>query len=255
MTYRFYDMHCHIDHIADAESVLSHAHELGCAFLCTPVTPRESKLAEERFAAHPNVQVAYGLHPWWISGDDDQAVVIAEAVRDVRHARFIGEIGLDFSKAHLPMRGAQVEAFGWMLQALAEHQHAGRVLSLHAVKSAGLVLDMLERFDLTSSATCIFHWFSGTSDELGRARALGCSFSVSERMLATKRGREYARIIPEECLLLETDAPPTFDTSYPAEKMLASLEAIIEQLATIRGTNRHSLAARIAERSSELLGI
>ena len=36
---------------------------------------------------------------------------------------------------------------------------------------------------------------------------MGCLFSVNEFMLATRRGRAYARQIPTGQLLLETDLP------------------------------------------------
>lgn len=38
-----------------------------------------------------------------------------------------------------------------------------------------------------------------------------CYFSVNERMLGTKRGREYARQIPLDKLLIETNARENLD--------------------------------------------
>ena len=101
----------------------------------------------------------------------------------------------------------------------------------------------------------MLHWFSGTSDELARARRLGCYFSVSEHMLASKRGREYARVVPEERLLLETDAPPGLDAPYSAGELRASLEAALSRIAEIRGVEREALRDRVTRTRAHLLGM
>ena len=80
----------------------------------------------------------------------------------------------------------------------------------------------------------IFHWFSGTSDELVRARNAGCYFSVNERMLASKRGREYTRQIPLDRLLLETDAPAEPNTETSAQSLIRSLTRTSERIASLK---------------------
>ena len=115
---------------------------------------------------------------------------------------------------------------------------AGRVISIHAVRSAGTVLDVFESHGLLiqnpDSPVIIFHWFSGTSDELVRARNAGCYFSVNERMLASKRGREYARQIPLDRLLLETDAPGEPNTETSAQSLIRSLTRTSERIASLK---------------------
>ena len=82
------------------------------------------------------------------------------------------------------------------------------------------------------SPAIIFHWFSGTSDELVRARDADCYFSVNERMLASKRGREYARQIPLDRLLLETDAPAEANAETSAQSLIRSLIRTSERIAS-----------------------
>ena len=57
---------------------------------------------------------------------------------------------------------------------------------------------------------------------------------MNERMLATKRGREYARQIPLDRLLLETDAPaqPQADTS--AQQLITSLKSVSRHIAELK---------------------
>ena len=72
------------------------------------------------------------------------------------------------------------------------------------------------------------------SDELVRARNAGCYFSVNERMLATKRGREYARQIPLDRQLLETDAPAEPNTETSAQSLIKSLARTSMRIASLK---------------------
>lgn len=128
-----------------------------------------------------------------------------------------------------------------------------KVISLHAVRAASDVLDALTRAGALKQHACVFHWFSGTSDELVRAVRAGCFFSVGPRMLKTKRGRAYARAIPARQLLLETDAPPRADTPWSAQTWRSELEEALRMLAETREENARDLAATLAQNSAHLL--
>ena len=169
--------------------------------------------------------------------------------RLAKDERFIGEVGLDFGRDRAATRDAQVAAFERVARACAG---GGKVLSIHAVKAAGEALDVLERAGALVGNACIFHWFSGTSDELQRAVRAGCFFSINPRMLASKRGRAYAQAVPAERLLLETDAPSQPGERYDAPAEAARLAAMLEALADLRRTPRDDLAARIARTSRQL---
>ena len=251
-SFRMIDAHCHLDHMAGAEGLADEMAARGIGICCATVEPDDFHAARERFKGRANVCVGAGLHPWWLDdgrcdGDDVDKLVLA-----IQQAPFVAEVGLDLGRRHEGSRAAQLEAFEAVTRACAEHPRPGRVLSIHAVRSASDALDILERYDLTRQAACIFHWFSGTSEELARARRLGCWFSINEHMLKTKRGREYARIIEEDRLLLETDAPPAFDEPYAADEWERSLTAALEGVAAVRGADPAQLGERIAATGNEL---
>ena len=67
-------------------------------------------------------------------------------------------------------------------------------------------------------------------------------------MLRTKRGREYARQLPADRLLLETDLPPGEDVPFSATQIIASLERTLAQLQTIRGCDVRGLTCDNAQR-------
>lgn len=251
---RLYDMHCHLELMSNAAEVARSAARLGIALLDATVTPASFARASALRADAPAIRVAAGLHPWWLDNGRCGRADIEMLEAQLASCPYVGEVGLDFSRRHMASADLQTEAFDAIARACASHPLPGRLLTVHAVHSTDTVLDALERYGLTKSAACIIHWFSGTSDELTRARRAGCLFSINGRMLATKRGREYARVIPGDLLLLETDAPPG-EGPYSAAAIADELEGTLSRLAEIRGVDARELGASIAERSAALLAI
>lgn len=200
-----------------------------------------------KIRAFPLIKVGVGLHPWWVAADEAAVRTQVRAVCDrIPRADFVGEVGLDFSKRHAATADLQTWAFEQIVRACTGA--GGAVLSIHAVRSTTAVLDVLERAGAFANCRCVLHWFSGTSDELTRARRLGCWFSVGERMLATKRGRAYVRQMPAERLLLETDLPaqPGDALSFDAYRDL--LGRAYGQVATLRGEEAAASTADNARR-------
>ena len=117
----------------------------------------------------------------------------------------MGEVGLDFADKHIESKDKQIEVFTKICKMLKEAK--GKVISIHAVKSATEVMDIIEKNAIAKDNTIIMHWFSGSSDELRRAIDSGYYFSVGPKMLATNKGHEYIRQIPEERMFIETDLP------------------------------------------------
>lgn len=250
---RFVDTHVHLDLMTNGVEIARAAQDLGIGLFCTTVTPHDTIVALKRFSNRPNVRVGAGLHPWWLAdgtcGDAD-----VEMLEDlVACSRCVGEVGLDAGKRGAASLEQQTTAFERIMTAASERPLPGRVISIHAIRSVNRVLDILERTNAFATSSCILHWFSGSSDELWRAVRLGCFFSINEHMLATKRGREYARILPDDRLLLETDAPPKLNAPYELAALEHSLEATLNHLADLRHTDPAPLGTAIATRSARLL--
>lgn len=147
-------------------------------------------------------------------------------------------------KANPPIGGAPVHSAA---------ETAPKLISIHAVNAAAAALDVLEQSGTFALHRVIFHWFSGTSDDLHRAVKLGCFFSVGPHMLASRRGREYARQIPLEQLLLETDMPTHEGDSLPAEVWRAELNNALSGIAQLKGIDRNVLTRELDKTSSMLL--
>lgn len=235
---QLFDAHCHLDLMACPDTVADETTALGLGLFDCGVDPRDFAAAKTRASHHPNIIAGAGLHPWWLADGRCGPAEVNLLCEVADQERYIGEVGLDFSARFAGSEPLQIQALDRLCDALVQYPLAGRVISIHAVRSAGTVLDALESYGLLTpspnSPAIIFHWFSGTSDELVRARDAGCYFSVSERMLATKRGREYARQNPLDRLLFETDAPaePQADTS--ARQLIASLKSVSRRIAELK---------------------
>lgn len=243
------DAHCHLDLMAHPDAVADEATALGLGLFDCGVDPRDFSAANERALRQPGIIAGVGLHPWWLAdghcGFDEINLLCEVAAQE----RYIGEVGLDFSARFAGSEPLQTQALDRLCNALAQRPLAGRVISIHAVRSAGTVLDVLESHGLLipnpDSPAIIFHWFSGTSDELVRARNAGCYFSVNERMLATKRGREYARQIPLDHLLLETDAPAEANTETSAQSLIRSLTRTSERIASLKNCDAECIESAV----------
>ena len=224
--------------MAHPDAVADEATALGLALFDCGVDPRDFASAHGRARRLPTVIKGIGLHPWWLADGRCGPAEVNLLCEVATQERYIGEVGLDFSARFAGSEPLQIQAFDRLCDTLVQHPLTGRVISIHAVRSAGAVLDVLESHRLLipnpDSPAIIFHWFSSTSDELARVRNAGCYFSVNERMLTSKRGREYARQIPLDRLLLETDAPAEPNTETSAQSLIRSLESASEHVASLK---------------------
>ena len=91
------------------------------------------------------------------------------------------------------------------------------MVSVHSLKSANTVIEILREYRTQRSNKYIFHWFTGTIPQLEKAIELGCYFSINPSMLKTKSGLEIINTVPVERMLLETDAPFTFKVQHIEE--------------------------------------
>lgn len=253
MTPQLFDAHCHLDLMAYPDAVADEATTLGPSLFDCGVDPRDFARAKKRACNRSNIFAGIGLHPWWLADGRCGTAEINLLCEVAAQERLIGEVGLDFSARFAGSEPLQIQAFDRLCDALVQHPLAGRVISIHAVRSAGTVLDALESYGLLTpspnSPAIIFHWFSGTSNEFVRARNASCYFSVNERMLATKRGREYARQIPLDRLLLETDAPAEPQADASARQLITSLKSASLHIAELKNCVVESTESIVLENS------
>lgn len=243
------DMHCHLGLMSNGEEVAAAAFACDALIFNNTVSPAAWQGERRVFASFPNVTTGFGMHPWWVAdgaADEEQCLELLETWEP----RVIGEVGLDLGSRHRATAADQQRVFAaiarWAGRA------GGRLVSLHAVHAAAEVLDILEGSGAAESCRCIFHWFSGPSDQLKRAIADGCFFSCGPRMLRTGKGREYVKAIPAERLLLETDLPAEQGDRCTFDELCGQLQSAAEAIAAIKGPETLQV---IADTSEALLAL
>lgn len=254
---RLFDAHCHLDFMSNMEEVARDAAADGLHVLATTVTPQGYLRAREALAGLPNVGVAVGAHPWWVADGRLSTADVEAAARLAGTTRLVGEVGMDFSPKHVPEGSKDVQraAFRRICAAAATGSDPARptVMSIHSVRSVAEVLDVLRATGCLERCRCVFHWFSGSSDELHAAVVAGCWFSVNPMMLRTRRGREYARQVPLRRLLTETDLPPGEDVPFSAAQIEAALQECLAGIAEARGCDAEGLAQAVCDNAERLL--
>lgn len=249
------DMHMHTG-FADDPAAFAHAlADAGIASFANTITPAEYACLSPLLGNLKTMRLGLGLHPWWIG--TTEFGTLGDALNafktQLAATRFVGEIGLDFWPTRASTKDAQIKAFTHIASLCAAR---GDVLvSMHSVKAERELLDVLEDSGCLERCTCILHSYGGPSDQLARAIEDGCLFSVGTRMLSTKRGREYARIIPEERLLVESDLPAAADEPTSTCDVVRSLESVLDGLACIRDIDLACLRESIDVRSRSLLDL
>lgn len=242
------DMHCHLDFIENAAEFEALASHCGITSLSNTVTPQGYEAVHDAFERSEYAHIALGAHPWWIAdgrlGEDDLALFEQYAV----DSPFIGEVGLDFNGERAQTKDTQIAALTRILSAC-----EGKLISLHASAAESDLLDLLESTGAATRNDCILHWYAGPADQLQRALDLGCYFSIGKRMLDTKRGREYARIIPIERLLLESDMPSKEHTCYTPAQWNADLTEALLAISEAREADPEAILEAVHRTSDRLL--
>jgi TatD DNase family protein len=242
------DSHCHLDMIAerdDLDAVVARAREAGVATMLTISTKLSNVDRIRGIAAHyDDVWAAVGVHPHEAGNEGQTApdAVIAAA----QHPRVIaiGESGLDYHY-HFASKAAQRANFRAHIQAA---QQTGLPLVVHAREADEEVAEILREEHANGGPFgCIMHCFSSGRDLAMAALDLGfhISFSGIVTFKKSQALRDIAKEVPDDKLLIETDAPylaPQPKRGKPNEP--SYVRYTCEHLADTLGTAPEELAAR-----------
>lgn len=249
---RLYDMHCHLDFAENAKEAAAGAADANIHALCSTVVPSSFVAAREEFKPWPNIDVALGIHPWWVANERVSKVDVTRFEALAQETPYIGEIGLDFYGKRKESKTRQEEILLNILNCINETGDS-KLVFFHAVHAAERLLDLLEECNTPEKHTCVFHWFQGTPDDFGRALSLDCWFSVGMRMLATDAGRMFAQAVPDNRLLVETDNPPHEGMPWTADMWTQELQNTLTDLAQLRNVSVEALVNTVEVNSKSAL--
>lgn len=203
------DSHAHLDgpeFDPDREAVLERARQAGVSGIGNVFLSPQA-FAERRglFADHPEVFFLLGIHPCDGADCTDACLTsMAGAFAAEPRLRAVGEIGLDFHWDDCP-RELQMAAFAAQLD-LARSLH--KPVVLHCREAEAECLAILEARGF-AGYPLLWHCFGGGPELARRILANGWHISVPGPVTypANSPLREAVATIPEDRLLLETDAP------------------------------------------------
>ena len=240
------DFHCHLDLYPDYVALVTECERQGIFTLAVTTTPRAWPRNNELAAKTRYVRAALGLHPQLVAEHADELSIWDAHLHE---ARYVGEIGLDAGPRYYRSFSEQKRIFEHILRACAE---AGdKILTIHSVRAATPVLDMIEACLPPSRGKAVMHWFTGTKAEARRAAELGCYFSINSRMLENERGQTIVASLPTDRLLTETDGP--FVNVGSRQVRPSDVMGTVESLARLRGGDGESMAATINQNLKALV--
>ncbi|WP_443715233.1 TatD family hydrolase, partial [Ruminococcus bromii] len=120
----------------------------------------------------------------------------------IGEAKYIGEVGLDFTGNLKERREEQLQCFDYICSSINENQ----VLSVHSKNAEKAVCDILKKHKVKKT---ILHWYSGNLETLKELIEYGYYFSINTSMLQSIKGQKILKSIPKNRLLIESDGPFT----------------------------------------------
>lgn len=191
----------------DRDAVLTRAAEAGVETLIFTGTDLESSLAVADMAQSiaPSCYATAGTHPHHADHFDDRHAEAIHQLAGQPTTVAIGETGLDFNR-DFSARDAQEEAFHAQLRIAVE---TGLPVFLHQRDAHDRFLAILKQYR-DKLAGAVVHCFTEGPEELRDYLALDCHIGVTGWVCDPDRGsalRAATALIPENRLMLETDAP------------------------------------------------
>jgi TatD DNase family protein len=266
---RWIDSHCHLDAAefdADRAAVIARARSAGVTQLVLPAVQAANFDAVRELAHAQGFAYALGIHPLYV---DRAAASDLQRLRDALHAHradprlvAVGEIGIDLFVPGIDP-GLQQRFYAAQLVLAKE---AGLPVILHVRRSADALLAGLRRTPVRGG---IAHAFNGSTQQAQMFVDFGFKLGFGGAMCFERalQIRRLAASLPEEAIVLETDAPdipPPWLYKDAARRAAgerarnepAELPRIAATLAALRGwTLEHTAAVTAANAVAALPGL
>ena len=142
----------------------------------------------------------------------------------VDETSYIGEIGLDFSREGYASKEEQITVLKEILTTLRGKR---KIVSVHSRRAEKELLGLLREFNIEN---VIFHWYSGSVSLIPAILERGYYFSINEAMTLSHSGKSIIDKIPQDRILMETDAPYNSRCSIQnAMRNMGVTEALIKR--------------------------
>lgn len=204
------DSHCHLDRLdleklgTDLDGLIEQASENGVEqMLCVSINMNNFPEVLRISHCYKNIFSSVGVHPSDTGNEEPTVERLVELADDPKIVA-IGETGLDYFYNEGDLEW-QRERFRVHIRAACE---AGKPLIIHTRDAEEDTLAIM-REENAAEAGGVMHCFTGSKDMAKQCLELG--FYISFSGIVTFRNadelREVAKMVPEDRMLIETDAP------------------------------------------------
>ncbi|WP_154826210.1 TatD family hydrolase [Clostridium butyricum] len=191
------DTHFHLDHYRNHPDVFKTINKMEQYTLCVTNSPGVFLSCKNMYPETKYIKFALGAHPCEIN----KTSIIKEFEYCIEKSKYIGEIGLDFSKKYEETKALQIEVFNEIIKLGVKYN---KLMSIHSKKSEDKLIEILQKY---KPNRCIIHWFNGSKDQFNELIKLGCYFSVNYNMIGEFGNSDYLKNIPKNKILIESDGP------------------------------------------------
>lgn len=253
------DSHCHLDSKsfdADRADAIVRARAAGVGWMMAigngdgpPDLEAGLRLAE----ADPRMLASVGVHPHDAAKVAEETYTQLAALARRPKCAAWGEIGLDYHYDFSP-RDTQRAVFARQLELAGA---AGLPIVIHTREAWQDTMELV-RAHWRGTRGGIFHCFSGNPREAEEALALGfhISFSGIITFPRSTEIREAACLVPEERILIETDAPYLAPVPYRGKRNEpAYVVETAKKLAELRGVTVNQIAELTTANWLSLMGL
>jgi TatD DNase family protein len=237
------DTHCHLDAFPNPSQVLSAAAAAAVPLVAVTNSPDDYRRMSTLLPRAGSARAALGLHPLHAHRLGMGGVL--RFSRQAATAPWIGEIGLDFSRAGRDTRDAQLKTFDALL---ALPQLRDRPVTVHTRGADRIAVQRL----VEAGVRAVLHWYTGPLSVADDALAAGLHFSVNPSMVSSAKGRTLLARLPKDRVLCETDGPYARRSGKPAQP--ADLPALVEDLAGAWDISTAEAHAQICANQHRVIG-
>lgn len=238
---RIFDSHAHYDDAtfdADREALLASFPARGVGAVIHAATDPDSAERGIALAArYPFVRVAVGIHPEAAGNVAADWLSHIEALAVHPSVCAIGEIGLDYHYDDGAPRQVQIDLLRRQLEIAARHDLP---VILHDRDAHEDMLAVLAEYRPRG----VLHCFSGSVEMMRQVTALGLYIGLGgvTTFKNARRPAAVAAAVPNDRLLLETDAPYMAPEPHRGERCDSSLIAhTAAHIASLRGVDTDTL--------------
>ncbi len=236
----------------DRSDVLRRASDAGVTrIIVTGSSDTSNVRAADLAATHPGVLYATaGVHPHHASDytSASDALIRRLAARNAIVA--VGECGLDYFRNFSP-REAQLRAFRQQLEIAKD---TGLPVFLHQRDAHDDFVEVLEP-TLPGLSRAVAHCFTGEGESLREYLAMGLYIGITGWICDERRGKhlhDIVSIIPDDRLLIETDAPYLLPrTLRPKPKTRRNEPAYLAEVVKTVAEARNQSVAHVAAITTE----